>query len=244
MNSRSLSAVFILFLVFSFCQIPLAIGVGLTQAAANDWFRYYYFHKDNKDIVGAMELLFTGERQYSERKLSSLTAFFATIFQQHSDKAYGWINATRLNESEKRPLIMALWYAGLGQQARRLAKRGDWNEAALAKLAKSPPSLENLPIKEPTDLAMMWGAFKASGDTRYVMRVIDVLDRPETDNIDDLATPMIKGMAERTLKTHSRRYQSVRQICEAEMARRRGVTKTLLEDILSDDTIDADDEGC
>jgi hypothetical protein len=103
-----------------------------------------------------------------------LVGFFAATFQRHPD----WIDKllpTRFDAKAADLVSAALQLSGQSPAAAlraRLSAAG--HDARLsAELAGLPARLEDLKVASPTHLDIMWGAFFATGDTRYVRPILD-----------------------------------------------------------------------
>jgi len=103
-----------------------------------------------------------------------LVGFFAATFQRHRD----WIDKllpTRFDAKTADLVSAALRLAGQTPSstlAARLSAAG--HDAKLsAELAELPTRLEDLRVASPTHLDILWGAFFATGDPRYVRPILD-----------------------------------------------------------------------
>jgi hypothetical protein len=103
-----------------------------------------------------------------------LVGFFAATFQRHPD----WIDKllpARFDAKTADVVSAALRLSGQAPSATlgaRLAAAGP--DAKLsAELAGLPTRLEDLKVAVPTHLDILWGAFFATGDTRYVRPILD-----------------------------------------------------------------------
>jgi hypothetical protein len=104
-----------------------------------------------------------------------LVGFFAATFQRHPD----WIDKllpTRFDAKTADLVSAALQLSGQPAPAATLRARlsAAGHDAKLsAELARLPARLEDLKIAFPTHLDIMWGAFFATGDTRYVRPILE-----------------------------------------------------------------------
>lgn len=104
-----------------------------------------------------------------------LVGFFAATFQRHPD----WIDKllpARFDAKTADVVLAALQLSGQPPPAATLRARlsAAGQDAKLgAELAGLPTKLEDLKVAFPTHLDILWGAFFATGDTRYVRPILD-----------------------------------------------------------------------
>ena len=104
-----------------------------------------------------------------------LVGFFAATFQRHPD----WIDKllpSRFDAKAADLVLAALQLSGQSPAAATLRARlgAAGHDAKLsAELAGLPAKFEDLKIASPTHLDIMWGAFFATGDTRYVRAILE-----------------------------------------------------------------------
>jgi hypothetical protein len=103
-----------------------------------------------------------------------LVGFFAATFQRHPD----WIDKllpTRFDAKTADLVLAALQLSGQSPPAALRARLGAaGHDAKLSvELSGLPARLEDLKVAFPTHLDIMWGAFFATGDTRYVRSILD-----------------------------------------------------------------------
>ncbi|MHC4052989.1 hypothetical protein [Bradyrhizobium sp. 25ACV] len=103
--------------------------------------------------------------------------FYAVVFRKYPD----WIERLlppRLNARSADAIDAALKLAGNESARQKLKPRLDeagHDPKLQAEFANLPSQLTDIRIARPTHLDILWGAFFASGDERYVRMIIDLL---------------------------------------------------------------------
>src|ERR1019366_1352485 len=81
--------------------------------------------------------------------------------------------------------------------------------------AKQPPNLLKDEITSPQFLDALWASFFATGDERYVWRLISAL--PMVDTKGDVSKMLIGGAAQWSLTSNAIQHGRVMEICEAQL---------------------------
>ncbi|HEX9181177.1 MAG TPA: hypothetical protein VF859_12320, partial [Burkholderiales bacterium] len=116
----------------------------------------------------------------------------------------------------------------------RQARLDHWPKADQEKLHRPPPDRFRFRISDPSHLDMMWAAFMATGDSRYPVRVIDVLDYTVPEG--DAAMPglLLRSAARFSLAGNALRHEIVHRAIDTEAARRTGFSREVLAGILAE----------
>lgn len=129
----------------------------------------------------------------------TVTGFLAVVFREHPDRIEPLMPA-RLNPQSATALAAAMRMSGNQAVAAKLKPKLDQagqDEKLAEALGNLPAKLEDLSVRSPAHLDVLWGAAFASGDERYVRMIIDffaqVANRSETMT-GDIAKVVI-GMA-------------------------------------------------
>ncbi|MGB0723219.1 MAG: hypothetical protein ACPGU7_12580 [Gammaproteobacteria bacterium] len=203
-------------------------GVGSIEA--NDWMAYYYLHRKFADTPTTLLTLARDGRLAEPKSQSPLGAFFAQVFRQDPRQAVQWVRAARLDNDSAKPLIYALWMAGNGGAARTLARQHGWPVARIDGLSQAPPDLLKMPLRGPAHIDLMWGAFMGSGDTRYVLRVLDIVLAEPTAR--DETAQHLRQVASWSLRSNMRQHGRVWQFVLRQVIRREGRERDLLRAII------------
>jgi hypothetical protein len=169
---------------------------------------------------------------------ASLIAFAAKVFDQNPSRIAGWLDElSGLTEGQKRSLWIAAWLSGvvgvdavLRQQARQTSKAAVRFISAL--FSQSPRPIETLTLSGPVVLDMNWAAFFATGDERYVLRIIEALGlvaSPEGTPAFAIGTSALWS-----LQSSARQHPRVRETCAAVLSRTTSGMRMMLESIVGD----------
>ena len=93
-----------------------------------------------------------------------------------------------------------------------------------------PPDFLKDTISSPSFLDALWGSFFATGDDRYVQRLISAL--PMLDTKGDVARMLIGGAAQWSLTSNAVQHPKVMEICEKELKTLPDDQKPTLEKII------------
>ena len=186
---------------------------------------YFYLHRDASGLRSVLDALLADGRLHDSKSQAPLSAFFAQVFRLNPALAEEWIQTTRtLDRRGATPLIYALWMAGDAEAAQRLGRRMGLAAKVLAGFDLPPPDLSAMPVAEPAQIDILWGAFMGSGERRYMRRVLDAALTP-VDEEDERAV-RVHRRADWSLRGNWRKHgvvwmYSLRQVLAREGAQRR-----------------------
>lgn len=168
----------------------------------HEWYSHYYLHRDRKQVVTAINYFLADNFPAAAVRKKALQGFFSTLFREYPEQAVDWINESRLSKNERRPLLIALSQAGMKKAARRLAQHDGWSKDELHRLDQGALSVITPPnAVRASDIGWLWGAFKASGDTRHLDRIFDILIF-NTDQQNRAANESLQTVIIQTLQYH------------------------------------------
>ncbi len=184
----------------------------------SQWLTYYYKppHTDS-DIEYIKEIFQIG--LFNASNSTPLTMFLAEFFRQNETRIPGWEKQLhQIPQAQDHLLLRALWQANSEASLKVLARWPDKNrEKTIQTIKQTPPiDLETLSIISPEMLDMLWATFFASGNPRYVERIIGVLDLP-TDSDQKQArinNLLLVGAAKWSLSSNAVQHDLVHQTCE------------------------------
>jgi hypothetical protein len=214
--------------------LALALAVAVPARAGQDWFTYYYMERDPARVVAALRELADEDALAPGPQEAPLASFFAEVFRAHPEQAAGWIEAAGLGPESRKPLVKALWLAGLEYEAARQARLDQWPKADQEKLRRPPPDRFGFRISDPSHLDMMWAAFMATGDSRYPVRVMDVLEIPVPEGDAGMSALLLRSTARFSLVANALRHELVHRAIGAEAGRRSGFSREMLAGILAE----------
>ncbi|HBH25837.1 MAG TPA: hypothetical protein DDX54_00310 [Rhodospirillaceae bacterium] len=149
-----------------------------------------------KNDDSAHDATITPRPGYTSCRYAMVMGFLAPIFAQNPDKVGGWLIDV-LSEDTKRAAALALVAAGIEDKAPP-------SYAALMAEAKADAPSLDVPALRACDLDMYWGATFASGDARYVDRILDVLDPASPRTGNDLYDMVMRRSAQWSLGSNMR----------------------------------------
>lgn len=214
--------------------LALLLAAGARAHHTEDWLTYFYLDKDASRLVESLRDMAEEGALGPGPQEAPVASFFSEVFRANPQQAVGWIEAAQLDAEGRKPLIKALWLAGLEYEAVKLAHRDGWPKADLEKLHRPPPDRFGFRISDPSHLDMMWAGFIASGDRRYVARVIEVLDYPAAPGEAGMPALLLRSSARWSLASNAFQHELVLRACREEAARRAGTPREVLLGILEE----------
>jgi hypothetical protein len=180
------------------------------------WMTYYYLHPQPDLLVPA--LLFADTSGMIDKGQAPLTAFVSRVFVQNPSRIAGWTEQLKALSSRSKPMLWsALWWSNTleGKQSlEQLLTTLNEKQATvvLSQMAHPAQPMETMDIKTPEVLDELWGAFSATGDEKYVDRLITVLPWQYSANGDYMR--MTIGSAARwSLTSNAQQHPAVMKAC-------------------------------
>lgn len=188
-------------------------------ATLSEWMTYYYKNPQPELMVPA--LLFADKQGLLQGDAAApMQAFTSRVFAANPEKVKEWFTQLGpLSEAGKTLVITAIWWSNTKEGKELLdtitAQLPDKPKAEFKKqIDKSPPELEKMDIESPDVLDMLWACFSATGDEKYVKRLLTVLSWSSTDS-KDLPKMLIVNAAHWSLMSNIEQHARVREICES-----------------------------
>ncbi|MDZ4834794.1 MAG: hypothetical protein SGJ27_13535 [Candidatus Melainabacteria bacterium] len=188
----------------------------------SDWVMHYYEKPEPEQVPS--EFIQMNKAGFLDRPDSQFIfiTFLSELMNRNPDRIATWVNQLQeFSQPQKRLLWAAAWQSRTDQGTALLKKlseslTGEDKEYVLALLARKAEPFDQKPIQSPGALDLLWACFFASGDERYVNRVIDALKLSEGHGGDIL----IGAAASFSLGSNARTHPKVMKIClEAQRAR-------------------------
>jgi hypothetical protein len=202
----------------------------------DQWLTYYYQHPRPDLTVEAILAMSAQGFFDKESARPPLIAFFSQLFAQSPQSIQPWFSKLdKLSEHHKELFWIALWYSATPQATEQLKVEADKasNQAKgniLKLTTTAPPSIASLDITSPSVLDMFWASFMATGEERYVIRIISAL--PWVNERKDLNKLMIGGAARWSLTSNCTQHQKVLEICKAQINKQDGETVSILKEVI------------
>jgi hypothetical protein len=179
----------------------------LTVDEVERWMDGYHLRPRPDLVPAALAALRASGHLGDERTAAPVAAFLSQLLREDPEPAGAWLGEVR-TDVERAAVVEALWLTDT-EQARELLSAmtppvgGDLQELIAALLAEHPPDLLAVPVEDGAVLDVLWAAYMASGDARYVLRVISVL--PDGGPVGEAARW--------SLASNAVRLDGVREIC-------------------------------
>lgn len=194
------------------------------QELKTDLWMIYYYLNPQPDKTPQVILEMSQEGVFNmENALPPVIAFYSRIFAQNPNKLRTWFTELeRLPKEHKKVLWLALWYADTPEATEQLRliaeKTAPSDKGQLTELLQShAPTLTSIEINEPGVLDMLWGAFMATGDDRYVIRIMSAL--PWVNQKRDLTKALLGGVARWSMTSNCIQHEKVLQICKEQVTK-------------------------
>ncbi|MDD3296220.1 MAG: hypothetical protein PHU64_02550 [Candidatus Omnitrophica bacterium] len=209
-----------------------------TDSGLYYWMRYYYQRPQPELVENAIAFINDNDLINSQLKQPFFASFFSIIFSknpQDIDKLKNTLSA--LLPHTKETILQALWLSNT-QEAKHCLKQ----EAILLKepdsayirrlLGLEPYDILSMQINKTSDLDMLWGAFFASGDNRYVKKIINTLSWLELNGSQENKATIAQA-AEESLINNAHRDSRIMQICQQELNTASLTLKTTIQKVIS-----------
>jgi len=225
---------------FTLSAAPVAAAPPLSEKALDEWLTYYYLHPEpEKTPLAILSMQRLGYLKKDSAR-APLVAFLSLIFRSSGAVIEPSLKPfPSLSTGEQQVLLHALWVAGTGEAKAHLkrclallADRGIAGNEELSKL--DPPALDRMTIDSPAVLDMLWGAFMATGDEKYVIRVIGVLPYAAAEG--NVAQLLIGSSARWSLAANAARHRRVLDICVSQMAKQPEEVRKVLAEVIVEAT--------
>jgi hypothetical protein len=209
-----------------------------TEEQLNEWLTYYYLHPRPDLTISAMHLMSKDGWLSKTNSETPLAAFFAQVFSRNEDKVTDWLTELDASTEDQEKIgALALWMAHTNnaqQLLRLMATKGSLSHQSYMKklLADDhPPDFLKDAVSSPGFLDSLWGSFFATGDERFVQRIIGTL--PLLKSEENAQDVLIGGAAKWSLTSNAIQHPKVLEICEAELTKSAGEQKSALAEVIA-----------
>lgn len=179
------------------------------------WMTYYYLYPVPSLTPAAMHLLEEEDAFDKENALPPISSFLSRVFLQNPDKITEWINQAQITDEHKKqvlPLVLRLTKLPAAiAEAESIEKSIPSADRIITHLDLSADKLDTFYISSPSDLDMLWGCFLATGDKRYVEKIITTVpwSKKLTGSINKIS---IGAAAVWSLTSNAQQHKLVLQI--------------------------------
>ena len=200
-------------------ETKLKLKEMVSPEALNQWMTFYYLHPQPELLVAALLLadklgFLTGDAS------APLQAFTSRVFAANPDKVKGWYqDLLPVSENGKTMILTALWWSNTPEAKEVLqgvaAQLPEKPQAAFKKQIDTvPANLDTMEAESPAVLDMLWACFCATGDEKYVKRLVTILATAKEDS-KDLAKMMILSTGRWSLLSNIEQHKKVKEYCES-----------------------------
>lgn len=193
-----------------------------TEDQLGEWLTYYYLHPRPDLVVSATQLMSRQGRLQETSVETPFCIFLSHVFATNEGQVGTWSAELRTGpEDQKKALALVLWMAGTSSSQDLLKSLSSQGSLIFQNYVKElladnrRPDFLHDEISNPGFLDALWVSFFASGDERYVKRVINALQLLKTQG--DTGKILIGGAAKWSLASNAFQHPKVMQICEAEL---------------------------
>jgi hypothetical protein len=181
------------------------------------WMTYYYLHPQPDLLVPAVlyaesQGFLTGDAR------TPLVAFISHVFAQNPARIAGWSQAlSAMQEPNRTALWTALWWSATkeGKDALDGIMKGLPPKAQTflqTQMAHPPQPFDQQDISTPAVLDELWASWSATGEERYVRRLMTVLPWAAAEQ-KDLNKMTIGGAARWSLTSNAQQHPRVLKLC-------------------------------
>ncbi len=197
---------------------------------------FYYLEPRPESIPEVIAALSRRGYLSNEKSVVATMAFLSRIFRKENQQVEAWRSSfPPLSILEKRTIWLALWYADTPETdaiiRNEFQRENSSNRKMLQKLMnQKPKAFEEMELDSTARVDMLWGAFLATGQEKFVIRVIEAL--PFTKVRGDSALMLVGGAARWSLISKASQHQRVMDICLEQMKRQPKEVKEILKEVI------------
>ncbi len=191
------------------------VAIKSTQDLVN-WMTFYYMHPQPDLLVPA--LMFADQNGMVQQGEAPLTAFVSRLFAQNPKRLGVWLEQLDALTPKSKPMLWSsLWWSGTVESKEALNKLlvklpPKSQDYLMSQMAKPAEPIEEMEIKSPAVLDELWGAFSATGDDKYIVRLMTALPWIY-DASGDFNKLSIGGAARWSLASNAQQHPKVMKLC-------------------------------
>ncbi len=187
----------------------------------NDLFlTYFYLRPRPEQFLQTYRTTAEAMEFQVDANLPSFSAFFGLVMRQYPESIGAWAeDLSSLPASFLPTLYYSLGMADTEESRQALRKLADKTTGADQRiiyriLGQGLPSPLTKEVRTGADLDMLWGAFLATGDSRYVQRVIETFGKniPETAKGEGI---VLGAASEWSLRSNAWQHSRVLETCRS-----------------------------
>ncbi|MDR2016358.1 MAG: hypothetical protein LBP90_01945 [Burkholderiales bacterium] len=203
-----------------------------TEKEISDWMIFYYKNPRPESVIPMVKKM-NDVKACRDGAIFPMAAFFSVLFEESKGLAEEVVREVKnYPEKEKRCYGFALALSQLPNKKmlfNELSVNEEWIKKAIERDRK--PLLNILPITAAA-LDTYWGAFFASGDIRYVEKVISALPYLETKGDTDKL--LVGAAAKWSLTSNAYQHEKVLNVCKEASKTAEPAVKKVLDDVIKE----------
>ncbi len=184
------------------------------------WMTYYYLFPTPDLLPAGVHLLEKEGALDKESAIAPSASFLSRLFVQHPDRMQKWLldikDLTTEHKSALLPLALRLTRTPEAlAEAELVEKNFSAKDRIITHANLAADKLDTFFISAPSDLDMLWGCFFATGDKRYVKKIISTVSwsKKLSGNINKIS---IGAAAVWSLTSNAEQHKLVMQILQEE----------------------------
>ena len=226
----------LLLLVALFCLAGPAAGQArVGEKEFLEWSTYYY--RDPEPQRSRPMLQYAAKKGYLKDPYARmlLAVFLGRVAADDPLQLGAWAGAVSdASDAEQEVLLRAIWFSRHPSAAETLrglvGKTSDEHKALLDLLLKEEaPAVEQMPVESADVLDMLWSCYMATGDVKYVRRIIGALAYRGSA---DRKRVVVAAAAKWSLTSNCAMHPQVMKECVAESRNLDGIVSTALKEIV------------
>ncbi len=224
---------------------PKPAAPATTIASVKDLYRWMlWYYEEPRPELTVPAIRFMGENAMLPFRSTTIPAFLAAVFRQNRTQIAPWLGQfDGLEASKRKSLLVAAWLSDTDEGRAYLAvsaARSPGLEGLIDELlAEKPPDIVSAAVPDASCLDMLWANYLATGDKRYVQRVIAALPRsdaakPDTQTESDFEVALSGGLAAWSLGSNAQQHPAVLKICREELATAPAALRAVLQSVVDE----------
>ena len=186
------------------------------DAMAREFVDFYYLHPSPDLTLSALQFFARNHALESEALEAPFSGFLSQLFKQNPKVAEQCAREIT-SIPGRRMLVYSIWISGIDAAPDLLDIVAKGAPQEIKDLVKNftyqvPPDMLRDPIRSGGAINALWGAFFATGDRRYVEKIVSVL--PWAEDKEDGVRGALGNSAGLSLISNASRHKTVREILQ------------------------------
>ena len=210
----------------------------MTIEEVEKWMSNFYINPQPELIPQVLEALSKEGKLSDENTIVPIIYFFCHVFRDNSQEVEKWTSPfmTRLSLREQEILVTAIGLSNTPTAKNYLNSLSDsipeLKEYIKTLFTQPFLAIEKMPIEHPAILDALWSSFMATGQEKYVVRIIAALGY--FDNQSSEIEKLIGNAAKWSLRSNIKNHPKVKLICKKQLTEQTNEITSILEGLLKD----------